>query len=111
MRCMCPAEKQRYERIGESTEVALRVLVEKIGLRGVDVGALGLSRQERASHCNSHWEGEHEKVGPLLQISSRILLIAMDLFSLPKTLQETPLTSAACPAFWFQKGISVFKAV
>lgn len=42
--------------------MALRVLVEKIGLPGVDVGSLSLSRQGRASYCNAHWQGENQKV-------------------------------------------------
>ncbi len=46
--------------------MALRVLVEKIGLAGVDVGALSLSKEERASYCNSNWESENEKVALLL---------------------------------------------
>jgi Ca2+ transporting ATPase len=58
----CCAEKQRYDRIGESTEVALRVLVEKIGLLGLDMDSLNLSKQERASYCNSNWENENENV-------------------------------------------------
>ncbi|KAL0322985.1 UNVERIFIED_CONTAM: Calcium-transporting ATPase 3, endoplasmic reticulum-type, partial [Sesamum angustifolium] len=51
-------EKRNYEKIGESTEVALRVLAEKIGLPGFDSmpSALNmLSKHERASYCNRYW--------------------------------------------------------
>lgn len=61
---ICPllAEKLRYERIGESTEVALRVLVEKIGLSDVDIENKALTRQDRAAYCNSQWQSTYEKV-------------------------------------------------
>lgn len=58
------AERGVYERIGESTEVALRVLAEKVGLPGFDSmpNALTmLSRMERASYCNHHWEQHYQK--------------------------------------------------
>ena len=58
------AEKLTYTRIGESTEVALRALVEKIGLTDVDIPSLGLTKAERASFCNSQWEKSYEKVRP-----------------------------------------------
>jgi Ca2+ transporting ATPase len=48
----------QYQRIGESTEVALRVLVEKLGLPGYSPmpdALTKLSRQERSSFCNDHW--------------------------------------------------------
>ncbi|KAL8487705.1 hypothetical protein ACS0TY_023694 [Phlomoides rotata] len=61
-------EKRCYEKIGESTEVALRVLAEKIGLPGFDSmpSALNmLSKHERASYCNRYWENQFKKVSLL----------------------------------------------
>ncbi|KAL0368930.1 UNVERIFIED_CONTAM: Calcium-transporting ATPase 3, endoplasmic reticulum-type [Sesamum calycinum] len=61
-------EKRNYEKIGESTEVALRVLAEKIGLPGFDSmpSALNmLSKHERASYCNRYWESQFKKVSVL----------------------------------------------
>ncbi|CAK9155442.1 unnamed protein product [Ilex paraguariensis] len=62
------AEKRNYEKIGESTEVALRVLAEKVGLPGYDSlpSALHmLSKHERASYCNRYWENQFKKVSVL----------------------------------------------
>ncbi|XP_044474608.1 calcium-transporting ATPase 3, endoplasmic reticulum-type isoform X2 [Mangifera indica] len=61
-------DKGNYERIGESTEVALRVLAEKVGLPGFDSmpSALNmLSKHERASYCNHYWENQFKKVSVL----------------------------------------------
>ncbi|XP_078441921.1 endoplasmic reticulum-type calcium-transporting ATPase 3 isoform X1 [Wolffia australiana] len=61
-------EKKNYEKIGESTEVALRVLAEKVGLPGFDSmpSALDmLSKHERASFCNHYWEQQFKKVSTL----------------------------------------------
>ncbi|KAI5655174.1 hypothetical protein M9H77_32361 [Catharanthus roseus] len=61
-------DKKNYEKIGESTEVALRVLVEKIGLPGFDSmpSALNmLSKHERASYCNRYWENQFKKISVL----------------------------------------------
>ncbi|KAG7653749.1 P-type ATPase transmembrane domain superfamily [Arabidopsis suecica] len=58
-------DKDSYEKIGESTEVALRVLAEKVGLPGFDSmpSALNmLSKHERASYCNHYWENQFKKV-------------------------------------------------
>ncbi|XP_043708710.1 calcium-transporting ATPase 3, endoplasmic reticulum-type [Telopea speciosissima] len=58
-------DKGTYEKIGESTEVALRVLAEKVGLPGFDSmpSALNmLSKHERASYCNRYWENQFKKV-------------------------------------------------
>ena len=58
------AEKGAYQRVGEATEVALRVLAEKVGLPGYAgmPGALaGLARQDRATFCNDHWQRELHK--------------------------------------------------
>ncbi|KAI4375065.1 hypothetical protein MLD38_012977 [Melastoma candidum] len=57
-----------YEKIGESTEVALRVLAEKIGLPGFDSMPSSLnmlSKHERASYCNHYWENQFRKVSVL----------------------------------------------
>lgn len=64
-------DKRIYEKIGESTEVALRLLAEKIGLPGFDTmpSALNmLSKHERASYCNRYWESQFKKVS-LLEFS------------------------------------------
>lgn len=61
-------DKRIYEKIGESTEVALRVLVEKVGLPGFDSmpSALNmLTKHERASYCNHYWEHQFKKVSLL----------------------------------------------
>ncbi|CAA0809061.1 Calcium-transporting ATPase 3- endoplasmic reticulum-type [Striga hermonthica] len=61
-------EKRSYEKIGESTEVALRVLAEKIGLPGFDSMPSAfnmLSKHERASYCNRYWEDQFKKVSVL----------------------------------------------
>lgn len=64
-------DKRNYEKIGESTEVALRVLGEKIGIPGFDSiqTALNmLSKHERAAYCNRHWENQFKRVS-LLEFS------------------------------------------
>ncbi|KAK5831939.1 calcium-transporting ATPase 3, endoplasmic reticulum-type isoform X1 [Gossypium arboreum] len=61
-------DKGNYEKIGESTEVALRVLAEKVGLPGFDSmpSALNmLSKHKRASYCNHYWENQFKKVSVL----------------------------------------------
>ncbi|KAL2346493.1 hypothetical protein Fmac_000493 [Flemingia macrophylla] len=58
-------DKGNYEKIGESTEVALRALVEKIGLPGFNSmpSALNmLTKHERASYCNHYWEEQFRKI-------------------------------------------------
>ncbi|KAL8522112.1 hypothetical protein ACS0TY_012311 [Phlomoides rotata] len=58
-------EKRCYEKIGESTEVALRVLAEKIGLPSFDYMPSALNmlyKHERASYCNRYWENQFKKV-------------------------------------------------
>ncbi|KAJ8449616.1 hypothetical protein Cgig2_005638 [Carnegiea gigantea] len=61
-------DKGIYEKIGESTEVALRVLAEKIGIPGFDSmpSALNmLSKLQRASYCNCYWENQFKRVSVL----------------------------------------------
>ncbi|KAI4316602.1 hypothetical protein L6164_024568 [Bauhinia variegata] len=60
-------DKGKYEKIGESTEVALRVLAEKIGLPGFDMPSAFnmLSKHERASYCNRYWEEQFRKLDVL----------------------------------------------
>jgi hypothetical protein len=61
------ADKEAYQKVGEATEVALRMLAEKIGLQGFDrmPSALSqLSRQDRATFCNDYWNQEYRKAGP-----------------------------------------------
>ncbi|CAK0785211.1 Calcium-transporting ATPase 3, endoplasmic reticulum-type [Coccomyxa viridis] len=62
------SEKKEYQRVGEATEVALRVLAEKVGLPGyADMpGALAnLSKRERATFCNDHWQEENHRISQL----------------------------------------------
>ena len=57
-----------FDKIGESTEVALRVLAEKIGLPGFDDmprALTYLSLEERADHCATYWRGQFERVSTL----------------------------------------------
>ena len=57
------ADKGVYQRVGEATELALRVLAEKIGLLGYAARALDtLSKTERATYCNDHWQHDYKKV-------------------------------------------------
>mmetsp|Transcript_39481 Transcript_39481/g.85944 ORF Transcript_39481/g.85944 Transcript_39481/m.85944 type:complete len:1019 (-) Transcript_39481:309-3365(-) len=61
-------EKNTYDKIGESTEVALRVLVEKVGLPGYDsmpTALTRLSKQDRVGYCNSYWEGQYTRLATL----------------------------------------------
>nr|XP_025669005.1 calcium-transporting ATPase 3, endoplasmic reticulum-type isoform X3 [Arachis hypogaea] len=61
-------DKGKYEKIGESTEVALRVFAEKVGLPGFNSmpSALNmLSNHERASYCNHYWEEQFRKMDVL----------------------------------------------
>ncbi|KVH88026.1 Calcium-transporting P-type ATPase, subfamily IIA, SERCA-type, partial [Cynara cardunculus var. scolymus] len=61
-------DKKKYEKIGESTEVALRILAEKVGLPGFDSmpSALNmLTKHERASYCNHYWENQFKKISLL----------------------------------------------
>lgn len=62
------SDKGTYEKIGESTEVALRVLAEKVGLPGFDsmpTALTMLSRIERTAYCNHYWEQQFKKVAVL----------------------------------------------
>jgi P-type Ca2+ transporter type 2A len=53
----------RFEKIGQSTEAAMKVLVEKLGLpEGENEKLAKVTPQVRAIACNKYWEGEFEKV-------------------------------------------------
>eukprot|EP00208_Stichococcus_sp_RCC1054_P004292 CAMPEP_0206141516 /NCGR_PEP_ID=MMETSP1473-20131121/13205_1 /ASSEMBLY_ACC=CAM_ASM_001109 /TAXON_ID=1461547 /ORGANISM="Stichococcus sp, Strain RCC1054" /LENGTH=1055 /DNA_ID=CAMNT_0053536117 /DNA_START=143 /DNA_END=3310 /DNA_ORIENTATION=+ len=57
-----------YHRIGEATEVALRVLAEKIGLEGyahMPDALRGLSRAERVTYCNDAWRADVPRLAVL----------------------------------------------
>ncbi|PSC71819.1 calcium-transporting ATPase endoplasmic reticulum-type [Micractinium conductrix] len=59
------ADRGVYQRVGEATEVALRVLAEKVGLPGysrMPTALAAMPRQDRATYCNDHWEEEWKKV-------------------------------------------------
>mmetsp|Transcript_9814 Transcript_9814/g.26681 ORF Transcript_9814/g.26681 Transcript_9814/m.26681 type:complete len:1042 (-) Transcript_9814:320-3445(-) len=51
------AEADKYERVGEPTEAALRVVVEKVGLPTVAGPA---SKADASSVCNNEWTRTHE---------------------------------------------------
>lgn len=71
---LCPADKGSYQRVGEATELALRVLTEKIGLLGYGTQALdSLSRAERVTYCNDHWQNDYRKVCELFLCSPAVL--------------------------------------
>jgi P-type Ca2+ transporter type 2A len=58
------ADKEAYQQVGEATEVALRMLAEKIGLQGfarMPAALSQLSRQDRATFCNDYWTQEYHK--------------------------------------------------
>jgi Ca2+ transporting ATPase len=62
------AAAARYRPVGEATEVALRVLAEKIGLPGYAAMPAALARlppAERAAYCNEHWARAHRRVAEL----------------------------------------------
>jgi Ca2+ transporting ATPase len=66
---VCRADKGSYQRVGEATELALRVLTEKIGLLGYGSQALdSLSRAERVTYCNDHWQNDYRKVCELFPL-------------------------------------------
>eukprot|EP01012_Entosiphon_sulcatum_P024230 TRINITY_DN2940_c0_g1_i1.p1 TRINITY_DN2940_c0_g1~~TRINITY_DN2940_c0_g1_i1.p1 ORF type:complete len:1082 (-),score=220.31 TRINITY_DN2940_c0_g1_i1:170-3415(-) len=54
-------------KVGEATEAALRVLVEKIGLpsKQAHQALTLLPPKERTLHCNRYWEGQYEKKATL----------------------------------------------
>ena len=52
--------KKTYEKIGEATEVALTVLVEKVNVAALDRGTL--TPQQKACACNNTVLEEFEKV-------------------------------------------------
>ncbi|CAE6515468.1 unnamed protein product [Rhizoctonia solani] len=57
-------EKDTYTNVGEPTEAALRVLVEKIGCSSAEVTkSLGsLTPRSRSTVVNDHYEGQYERV-------------------------------------------------
>ncbi|KAK9918863.1 hypothetical protein WJX75_007624 [Coccomyxa subellipsoidea] len=57
-----------YQRVGEATEVALRVLAEKVGLAGyssMPEALAHLSHRERATFCNDYWQHEYHRISAL----------------------------------------------
>ncbi|KAK9843380.1 hypothetical protein WJX84_006066, partial [Apatococcus fuscideae] len=74
------AEKGAYQRVGEATEVALRVLAEKIGLPGyaqMPQAVDSLSKQDRASFCNNYWQDVYSKVTTLEFDRNRKMMSAL----------------------------------
>ena len=61
-------KKRKFDKIGESTEAALRALAEKIGLPGADADPQSLSKiqnNKRAMYCASYWEQQFKRVSCL----------------------------------------------
>lgn len=59
---------RRFEKVGESTEAALRALAEKVGLPGADADPASLAKlrpAERATYCASYWEAQFRRVASL----------------------------------------------
>ena len=54
-------EKGSFEKIGEATEIALRVLTEKIGLPS-DSGILGRAQSDQDMHSTQYWDSEFTKL-------------------------------------------------
>lgn len=55
------SEVQRYEKVGQSTESAMKVLVEKLGVPdGSDFSKL--SKTERSMACSHYWEARYESL-------------------------------------------------
>ena len=67
--CLVWDEKtNKFDKIGESTEAALRALAEKIGLPGADADPQSLSKianNERAAYCAQYWEQQFKRVACL----------------------------------------------
>lgn len=58
--CFLIKDKQSYEKVGESTEVALKVLAEKLNVQGINLASL--SPKQRACACNNAIFEEYIKV-------------------------------------------------
>ena len=57
-------KNNQYRKVGEATEVALKVLVEKI-LIPDPTPLSSMPPEERAQACNRYWEEQHEKLATL----------------------------------------------
>ena len=55
-----PQEKRGYEKVGEATEVALKVLAEKLNVQALD--REGLTPSEKATACLKAVEKQFNKV-------------------------------------------------
>lgn len=58
-------EADTFERVGEATEVALKVFVEKVGTPENFEQLAGLSKDKRALACNQYWGKTAEKLATL----------------------------------------------
>lgn len=56
-----PQDKVTYEKVGESTEVALKVLAEKLNVQGLDRSSL--TATQKATACLKCVEQQFKKVG------------------------------------------------
>jgi Ca2+ transporting ATPase len=66
-------DRKAYEKVGESTEVALIVLAEKLNVQGLDKS--GLSQSELASACSNAVHEQYEKVSTNITSNSGHLLL------------------------------------
>ncbi len=55
----CPQDKSVYEKVGESTEVALKVLAEKLNVQGLDTGSM--TNLQRATACFKSVADKYDK--------------------------------------------------
>ncbi|KAJ7565111.1 hypothetical protein O6H91_02G048300 [Diphasiastrum complanatum] len=100
-------EKAIYEKIGESTEVAIRVLAEKIGLPGFDSmpsSLTMLSRSERVSYCNHYWEQQFKKIATLEFSHERKMMSVLCVCN-----QQTLVFCKGAPEAIFQRCSSVLQ--
>lgn len=79
-------ERKSFEKIGEPTEVALKVLAEKVNVSGEDRTAM--TNQRRASACFKQAQEEYDKMFTLEFSRDRK---SMSVYCLPKTNRTSPL--------------------
>ncbi|KAF8410248.1 hypothetical protein HHK36_002773 [Tetracentron sinense] len=90
-------DKGKYEKIGESTEVALRVLAEKVGLPGFDSmpSALNmLSKHERASYYENASNHSHDEERGAQALRAEVRVHDQRLDGIERSLREIQQTIA-----------------
>ena len=84
---MCVIQERKcFEKIGEPTEVALKVLAEKVNVSGEDRTAM--TNQRRASACFKQAQEEYNKLFTLEFSRDRK---SMSVYCLPKINMTSPL--------------------